>query len=62
MTEVVDFKRLRRITSVPKTEPNNINVPTGICLVIITLTFMYLYKRYKDKSRQQLQSPNTLWM
>lgn len=61
MTEIVDFKRLRRITSVPS-EPSTINVPTGICLVIITFTFMYLYKKYKDKSHQQLQTSDTLWM
>lgn len=62
MSDVVNYKRLRRIMSVPKEEPSDINSSTACCLFIITLTVMYLYKRYQDKSRPQSRTSDTLWL
>jgi hypothetical protein len=57
---VVNYGRIKRITNLPKENPMELG--TSVCLVIILLTLMYLYKRYQDKSRPQSDTVDTLWM
>ena len=57
---VVNYGRIKRITSFPK--ENSMELGTSLCLVIILLTLMYLYKRYQDKSRPQSDTVDTLWL
>lgn len=57
---VVDYGRIKRITSFPDEKPMELG--TSICLVMIIMTLMYLYKRYQDKSRPQSDTFDTLWL
>lgn len=57
---VVNYGRIKRITDLPKENP--MDTGTAVCLVIIIFTLMYLYKRYRDKSRQQSRTEDILWM
>ncbi len=61
MSDVVNYRRLRRI--MPTSQPNDgINTATCVCLGIITLAMLGLYKRYRDKSHPQSHTSSTLWM
>lgn len=57
---VVNYGRIKRITDLPKENP--MDTGTTVCLVIIIFTLMYLYKRYRDKSRPQYRTEDILWM
>ncbi len=58
---VVDYRRIRRITTI--SEPKEtINAATGICITLMVIGAIVLFKRYQDKLHQSPKSANTLWL
>jgi hypothetical protein len=56
----IDYKRIRRLESVP--EDTSVNL---VCLFIMISVGMYLFKRFQDRRkrvRQQSYISDTLWM
>ena len=58
---VVDYKRIRRITTLPD-EGETINAATGICISLMVLGAIVLFKRYQDKLHRSPRTSNTLWL
>lgn len=53
---VIDHGRIRRLTQ--SLEPNkerSMNFATQMCLVVIFLMGLYLFKRFKDKQQSRTQ-------
>ena len=50
MSDVVNYSRLRRIMHVAQSSDDGADTPTCICVFIIILVILGLYKRYRDKS------------
>lgn len=58
---VVDYKRIHRITTIP--EPaETINPATGICITLMVIGAIVLFKRYQDKLHRSPKNANTLWL
>lgn len=55
---VVDYKRLRRI-ALP---PEETNISNKICMGILLVAMVVLYKRYRDKSHQPPRTEDILWL
>lgn len=50
---VIDHGRMRRLTQ--SLEPNKERSATQMCLVVIFLMGLYLFKRFKDKQQSRTQ-------
>jgi hypothetical protein len=55
---VVDYRRLKRLA--PTTE--EVNISNRVCIGILLIAVVILYKRYRDKSHRQPQNVDTLWL
>ena len=58
---VVDYRRLKRITSIPE-DPNALNTATILCIFLMVLGAIVLFKRYQDKHHQSPKISSTLWL
>ena len=58
---VIDYKRLKRITSLPD-DSGSVNAATYMCISLMALGAIVLFKRYQDKLHRSPKNANTLWL